>query len=103
MKRMRVFPLLGVLVAVGLLAGCGSPPGNSEAAASTKASSDSGQAENTDPRKGWVTVIAYDERPEWEIAVLKTCDAGNLLYVTPGYRSGAHSITVIENSPECDE
>lgn len=80
---------MGLAVAAVVLAAC---------SVSTPAGAD--PPPNTDPRSGWVLVVA-DEEPLGSVSVYKRCDGGTLLYLSPGSHSGAHSVAAVPGSPEC--
>lgn len=86
-------------LAILVLAGCGRDVSQaSDDDAPTEVSPET----NTDPREGPVAVLDGDRNRDdmsW-IKVYKECDGTTLMYITPGFHSGAHGIALIPDSPE---
>lgn len=101
MKKCSTFIGLALVTILCLTAGgCGTGASADNSTPATKPE----PTINTDPRHGWVKVIdSITEQVDGQpfINVFKHCDGATLLYVTPGNASGAHGVTAIANSREC--
>jgi hypothetical protein len=107
MKKCSALALIALAASISLTSCAGQASSTENVTVHDTTQSDTVEPkDNTDPRKGWVVVVdmtgyPYASAPYKDITLLKRCDGDTLLYVTPGYRSGAHGITAVDLSPEC--